>query len=311
MALPRHLLLALCGLCVLLFVGADGTTVSVTQSPPNAGVPEAGGQSRGEVVMRALSQAHPKRIGPAAYRNGDWAVEVRGVWYYYAEGRLLPETLVSDTAAYDPQPFYGYAKELPEWKPPGTDEVARMRRASELRQARPAKRSTHFFDAVWNVHNRQESWDQVKTIKFLGREVLVHHAILEELSMVEQRIMAESQKDPRVKQWADRLTSVTAWNWRNIADTQSRSNHSYGIAIDCLSPNQRNMETYWLWTAQKNVDWWSVPYTSRLQPPAAVIKAFEAYGFIWGGKWVFYDTMHFEYRPEILLLNGMNLTGTY
>jgi hypothetical protein len=38
-----------------------------------------------------------------------------------------------------------------------------------------------------------------------------------------------------------------------------------------------------------------------------VIKAFEAYGFIWGGKWTFYDTMHFEYRPELLILGGLSV----
>jgi hypothetical protein len=37
-------------------------------------------------------------------------------------------------------------------------------------------------------------------------------------------------------------------------------------------------------------------------PPAAVIGAFEKQGFVWGGKWLFFDTMHFEYRPEILLM---------
>jgi hypothetical protein len=26
---------------------------------------------------------------------------------------------------------------------------------------------------------------------------------------------------------------------------------------------------------------------------------FEAERFIWGGKWYHYDTMHFEYRPEL------------
>ncbi|MDP3291618.1 MAG: M15 family metallopeptidase, partial [Sulfuricurvum sp.] len=24
------------------------------------------------------------------------------------------------------------------------------------------------------------------------------------------------------------------------------------------------------------------------------------HGFIWGGRWYHYDTMHFEYRPELL-----------
>ena len=31
-----------------------------------------------------------------------------------------------------------------------------------------------------------------------------------------------------------------------------------------------------------------------------IVRAFEAEGFIWGGKWHEYDLMHFEYRPEIM-----------
>ncbi|WP_228384801.1 M15 family metallopeptidase [Campylobacter pinnipediorum] len=27
---------------------------------------------------------------------------------------------------------------------------------------------------------------------------------------------------------------------------------------------------------------------------------FEKNGFIWGGRWKHFDTMHFEYRPEFL-----------
>jgi D-alanyl-D-alanine carboxypeptidase-like protein len=32
--------------------------------------------------------------------------------------------------------------------------------------------------------------------------------------------------------------------------------------------------------------------------PRDIVDIFERHGFIWGGKW--YDTMHFEYRPELL-----------
>lgn len=35
------------------------------------------------------------------------------------------------------------------------------------------------------------------------------------------------------------------------------------------------------------------------QIPWPIILIFEKYGFIWGGKWHHYDTMHFEYRPEL------------
>jgi hypothetical protein len=34
--------------------------------------------------------------------------------------------------------------------------------------------------------------------------------------------------------------------------------------------------------------------------PLEIVAIFERHGFIWGGKWSHYDTMHFEYRPELL-----------
>jgi hypothetical protein len=269
--------------------------------------------ARGEQVMKALSAAHPRRIGPATFRNGDWAVKVRGEWFYYADGRFLPENLRSRAGEYDRLPFYTYPEDLPSWKEPTEEESARFREAGRSRKVQPSKRSTFFFDAVWNVRTRADAWERVKTIRFLGKETLVHHAILEELALVEQRINRLAETDPQARDWIKSISSVSAWNWRNIADIQSRSNHAYGIAVDILpsSGAMRGLETYWLWTDQKKIDWWAVPYRGRYQPPDAVIKAFESYGFIWGGKWTFYDTMHFEYRPELLLLSGIELRGEY
>jgi hypothetical protein len=31
-----------------------------------------------------------------------------------------------------------------------------------------------------------------------------------------------------------------------------------------------------------------------------IVDVFERHGFIWGGKWYHFDTMHFEYRPELI-----------
>jgi hypothetical protein len=268
---------------------------------------------RGERVMKALAAAHPKRIGAAVYRDGDWAVAIRGEWFYYADGRFLPENLRSRAEEYDRLPFYAYPEDLPPWIPPSEEESARFRESGRNRQARPSKRSTFFFDALWNVRTRAEAWEQVKTIRFLGKETLVHHAILEELALVEQKINRLAESDGQVRDWIKSVSSISAWNWRNIADIQSRSNHAYGIAVDILPTNSamRGLETYWLWTEQKKIDWWAVPYRNRYQPPDAVIKAFESYGFVWGGKWTFYDTMHFEYRPELLLLSDIELRGEY
>ena len=35
------------------------------------------------------------------------------------------------------------------------------------------------------------------------------------------------------------------------------------------------------------------------------IEIFEKNGFIWGGKWDLWDNMHFEYRPELILLQNL------
>ena len=59
--------------------------------------------ARAEQVMKALAAAYPDQIGAAVSRAGDWAVPVRGEWFYYAQGRLLPEALRGRAPEYDPQ----------------------------------------------------------------------------------------------------------------------------------------------------------------------------------------------------------------
>ncbi|MDR2740958.1 MAG: M15 family metallopeptidase [Treponema sp.] len=275
---------------------------------PSPGVaPEQSRDDRASQVMKALAAAYPDRIGRAELRDGDWAVPVMGQWFYYAQGRILPEELRDKALEYDPQPFYNYAPELPPWREPEPSETERLRNFAQRRRENPPKRSQHFYDALWQAHSREEAYERVKTIRLFSHNVLVHYAIMEELALVETRIQRDAQTDPQVRDWINSIETLSGWNWRSIADTQSRSFHAYGTAVDILPASSRGRETYWLWTSRNNPQWWTVPYTKRLHPPGKVIKAFEAYGFIWGGKWLFYDTMHFEYRPEILLLNDLPL----
>jgi hypothetical protein len=44
--------------------------------------------------------------------------------------------------------------------------------------------------------------------------------------------------------------------------------------------------------------WGKGGYRNRM--PMEIVEIFEKHGFIWGGKWGHFDTMHFEYRPELL-----------
>jgi hypothetical protein len=82
------------------------------------------------------------------------------------------------------------------------------------------------------------------------------------------------------------------YNCRTVAGSNVRSMHAYGAAID-LNPKYSN---YWLWSSKGGSDpvW-------RNQIPIEIVRIFEKHGFIWGGNWYHFDTMHFEYRPELFL----------
>jgi len=81
------------------------------------------------------------------------------------------------------------------------------------------------------------------------------------------------------------------YNCRAVADTGQPSPHSYGIAIDLNTA----FSDYWYWRPHGG------PIVYRNRMPEQIVAIFEKHGFIWGGKWYHYDTMHFEFRPELLI----------
>jgi len=288
--------------------GLSVMTDQVSLAPPAETSARSQAESRAETVLRALAGAYPDRIGAVEYIDSDWTVQVYGERFYYAQGRMLPASMRDNVKDYDPQPFYRYLAELPPWRQPTAEESEQMREQEKRRQARPPKRSPYFYDTLWRIHNQDESWDHVKQIRFLGHPVLVHYSLLVQLSLVEEQILKVSKTNDAVRRWVSNIKSIDGWNWRNIAESHSRSYHAYGAAIDFLPKSLGGLETYWLWTARNTPEWWTVPYAQRFHPPPEVITAFESYGFVWGGKWHYYDTMHFEYRPEILTLSGIPQT---
>lgn len=87
-------------------------------------------------------------------------------------------------------------------------------------------------------------------------------------------------------------TQASTYNCRPIAGTSRLSAHGLGIAIDiAVKPS-----SYWRW--QNSDSGGKADHTHDL--PAEIVAVFEKHGFIWGGKWAHFDTMHFEYRPELL-----------
>ncbi|MDR0403477.1 MAG: M15 family metallopeptidase [Treponema sp.] len=278
---------------------------SAARAVENRSLRELNPQERAERMMKAFAGGYPDAIEKVEFRNDDWAVLMKGRWFYYADGRLLPEELLDQKDQFARQSFYNYFPDLPEWKAPEGETAERLKNALGNRRANPPKRSPAFFDTLWDANSRGTSYENLVQIRFLDRAVLVHRGIAERLGKIEARIREAAKTDPSIQPFIDNIGSLGAWNWRNVAATVSRSFHSYATAVDILPKSMNGLQTYWQWTADNNPEWYTVPYSRRFHPPEAVVKAFEAYGFCWGGKWPLFDTMHFEYRPEIMLMNGM------
>lgn len=90
------------------------------------------------------------------------------------------------------------------------------------------------------------------------------------------------------------MKSSGTFYWRKVRGANRLSSHSYGIAID-IAVKQSN---YWRWDYPKARETDQIGYKNRI--PMQIVEVFEKHGFVWGGRWYHYDTMHFEYRPEIV-----------
>lgn len=123
-------------------------------------------------------------------------------------------------------------------------------------------------------------------LAFFGATLLVHPRAHAAFERVAGRLASLVAKDPTLAPFLHDVGGTFVW--RTIAGTARPSAHSYGIALDL----NVSLSDYWR-SRPPPVVW-------RNRVPQPIVDAFEAEGFIWGGRWYHYDTMHFEFRPELL-----------
>ena len=126
-------------------------------------------------------------------------------------------------------------------------------------------------------------------VKWFGRSVRMAPGAAAALA----KVAAELKKLPARQHKFFRKTAGT-FNWRAIKGSDVRSLHSYGLAIDVGVP----YADYWRWAGLDPKKFGPPAYRNRF--PREVVEVFERHGFVWGGRWSWFDTMHFEYRPELL-----------
>jgi hypothetical protein len=149
-------------------------------------------------------------------------------------------------------------------------------------------RNIAFFDRMYGDCSKGEVQKKLAKVAWLPKsgggsvQITTVNGVADKLRAVSEEL---DWLPPEIKKYA--FPSAGAFNCRAVMDTGNRSAHAWGAAIDI---NTRFAD-YWLW-AKKGA------YRNRI--PIEIVQIFEKHGFIWGGKWGHFDTMHFEYRPELL-----------
>ncbi|HOS29763.1 MAG TPA: M15 family metallopeptidase [Treponemataceae bacterium] len=257
-----------------------------------------------------LQKAYPeKSINPIYDRTKAlWSILItahdKTTLLYWKEGRLLPSSLLDSYLDFDPIFTYTYADSVRDPKTFTAAEIENLRTMvdSRLKGSIKKKSSDFLLNALYNGESEDSILTRIVPFVFLGKKIIIHEDLLPALKRVQTRLNNEAKTDEQIKTFLESLGNMSGYNWRDIRDISSRSTHSWGISIDILPRKMNVYEIYWMWTKDINEqNWMKTPLKLRWIPPEKVISIFEEEGFVWGGKWIIWDNMHFEYRPDILL----------
>lgn len=238
----------------------------------------------------------------------DWKIEIsvneKSKTLYWANAKFLPLEELENKDSYSSL-LYHYPKEVPNPKDFTQEDILRIKEFTNPKNRSEGKGSPQFlYNLIYEVETRTSTEANIKSHLFLGKRTNVHQFIHQKLNLVQRDIYEIAKTDSEVQTFLDRLDSADSYAWRVISDSGNRSFHSMGLAMDVLPKGWQQKNLYWAW--RRDIDpqnWMLLDLDRRWMPPQKVIEIFESHGFIWGGKWIIWDNMHFEYRPEVILFN--------
>ena len=234
---------------------------------------------------RILMEVYPDFV--KGYKNGNLVMS-DGSTIVYDDGRKKSFVELLDDA--DPEDMFAFTYDLNSWTPGKMQDAGRSRCEALFKKmyGNSAKAVSSKLVAVrWPfgaATNGGGVNKNIKTVKF----TTVNGA-----NKQLEKVVAELEQHPELHKY---LAQSGAFYWRPVRGAKRQSAHSYGMTIDIGV----KFSDYWRHQSTNE----NANITYRNKYPHEIVEIFEKYGFIWGGRWYHYDTMHFEYRPEILKANG-------
>ena len=220
-----------------------------------------------------LMEAYPDFV--KGYENGSLLMQ-DGTKMQYDDGRK--KTFEQKLDDGDPEDMFAFKYDRQSWMPGYLEDAGRSR-------------CEQLFKKMYGA-SEAEVRKHLVSVPWFGGKVLFTtvngaadslHAVAKEL-----------EKHPELRSY---LKSSGSFYWRKVRGANRQSAHSYGMTIDIAV----SKSDYWLWKNPGKKETDRITYANKI--PHELVLIFEKHGFIWGGRWYHYDTMHFEFRPEILMAN--------
>ena len=267
--------------------------------------------------LEVFRKAYPDVEFTSSYDKSekDWLITVsvkdeklpvaREAQLYWCESRFLPKEKRNEKEQYRPM-LYKLATEIPNPDDFTEKQIERIKNVTSTENRANGPIDPPFlFDIIYDVADRVSTESHIKKVVFFGGwSVNVHEKIEKPLLRASERIMA-LERTAEIDEFFKSLNRTDGFSWRTVRDTQSRSFHSRGLAIDILPRGYYQKIIYWGWQKQLDPEgWWKTPISKRWMPPKEVIDIFCEEGFVWGGRWIVWDNMHFEYHPELVIYSA-------
>jgi len=163
--------------------------------------------------------------------------------------------------------------------------------AIEVAEKAYSKTNDAFFKKLYGDCRRGSTARHLRSVPWFPKGQMIKVTELNGVADELARVSSEIDNLPdEMKRAAYPIAGV--YSCRPVADTGKVSMHSYAAAIDL----NLAYADYWIWQSKGGKQ--KIRYRNRM--PREIVEIFERHGFIWGGRWYHFDTMHFEYRPELL-----------
>ena len=279
MKMKRYKLL----LIALLIVGCAVKPVNYIEVPEPVGEPGNTKEEQPEVA--ALLVKYESFIEEVTHMDDDVGFLIGDTWIYFRDGRMLTKESIRYQDRYK-SIFYDYT-------------LGRVTKLPEYEEL--TLRSPDFLNHLFGT-NEIKLRERCDWVPFLNHNAYMNNFCERALRNVEVEILKAAKNDQEVQAFIENLKTIYSFQQRKIRGTENTSYHSYGLALDLVPTSYNRKYVNWKWSTAFIDEWQLIPLEKRWSPPQVVIDAFEKNGFVWGGKWIHFDAVHFEYAPEIILL---------